>query len=128
MRDKINRAAHHTEEILGFLRKLINILNQEKIQWKTDRSVMILRELCEAVDSFKNEFIIYTEYDKTPYKGGKMYVDVVDGLIKDIREKIEGSTIKYRDGTLVTATKRRISGISTKGRSFGISQKKLKHR
>ena len=107
--ERIELASHHIEEAAGFARKLINILNSDGIQWKTDRSVMILTEMCEIIDSFCDRFVIYTRYKNDPYKGGRMYVDVVRDIVDDIRIKISGPTVKYRPNSAQKEKIRRIS-------------------
>lgn len=98
MSERIERAAHHVEEMAGFTKKLVNILISEKAPWKTDRTVMILNELCETIDTFAARFIKYTRYAKQQYKGGGMYIDVVSHITQDIKLKLKGETLKYRSG------------------------------
>jgi hypothetical protein len=96
LQERIERAAHHVEELAGFTRKLLNILNNEKIEWRTERSVMVLTELCEHIESFSVRFIKHTKYATVPYKGGGLYIDVVHRIAEDIIKKLAGPTIKYR--------------------------------
>lgn len=93
---KFELAAHHIEEVAGFTRKLINILNSEKAEWKTDRSVMVLTEMCELIDGFGERFLKYTTYDSTSYKGGQMYIEVISTLTTNILVKISGPRVKPR--------------------------------
>ncbi|MEM5314289.1 potassium channel family protein [Paraburkholderia sp. JHI869] len=94
--ERIERAAHHVEELAGFTRKLVNILENERILWRTDRTVMLLEELCELVDRFSECFIRYTKYADKPYKSGGMYLKLIETITKDITAKTKGTIAKYR--------------------------------
>lgn len=96
MSERIERAAHHVEEVAGFTRKLLNILISEKIDWKTDRTVMVLTELCETIETFAIRFTKHTKYAELPYKGGGLYINVITDITNDIRSKLSGETIKYK--------------------------------
>lgn len=109
LQSRVELAAHHIEEAAGFARKLLNILDMSGLKWKTDRTVMILTELCEVTESFQHRFIKYTKYDQTPYKGGNMYSAVIDRTLTDIRKKIAGPTEKYKANSGQTSKVRRIS-------------------
>ncbi|MGF6732787.1 hypothetical protein OKW50_004932 [Paraburkholderia youngii] len=93
---RIERAAHHVEELAGFTRKLVNILESEKVLWRTDRTVMVLEELCELVNRFAERFVPHTRYAHTPYKGGGMYLQVTEKITSDIAEKMKGARVKYQ--------------------------------
>lgn len=83
----VERAAHHVEELAGFSRKYLNLLQHKNIDWKQDRTVLILLSLCDQIDYFLDQFIERTSYASKPYKGGGMYKDVVKSIANDIREK-----------------------------------------
>lgn len=93
---KFELAAHHIEEVAGFTRKLINILISEKAAWKTDRTVMVLTEMCRLIDQFGEQFVKYTDYASMSYKGDQMYTELISNLTQEIRQKISGPTAKYR--------------------------------
>lgn len=121
MAERIERAAHHVEEVAGFARKLVNILINEKVEWKTDRTVMLLTELCDAIDSFAVRFTKHTKYASRPYKGGGLYVNLITGITSDIRRKISGPTVKYRIAKSQGAKPRRISRARTDSLSRGLT-------
>lgn len=87
----VERAAHHVEELAGFSRKYINLLQSKNIDWKQDRTFSILLTVCDQVDYFVDQFIEKTSYASRPYKGGGMYRDVVKSITNDIREKCRKS-------------------------------------
>lgn len=83
----VERAAHHVEELAGFTRKYINLLQNKSIDWKQDRTILILLTLCDQIDYFVDQFIEKTSYAIKPYKDGGMYRDVVKSITNDIRKK-----------------------------------------
>jgi len=83
----VERAAHHVEELAGFSRKYLNLLQHKKVEWKQDRTTLILLLLCDQIDNFVDHFIEKTSYGTGPYKGGGMYRDIVKSITKDIRAK-----------------------------------------
>ncbi|WP_368646693.1 potassium channel family protein [Castellaniella ginsengisoli] len=121
MSERIERAAHHVEEVAGFTRKLVNIIISEKIDWKTDRTVMLLTELCETIETFAIRFTKHTKYAKLPYKGGGLYIDVITDITNDIRGKLPGETIKYKDYKSRSATQRRISRAKPNAPARGLT-------
>ena len=96
MPERIDRAAHHVEEIGGFVRKLVNVLDSEKIVWQTDRTKKLLIEICNAIEGFSLQFTRYTKYAEGPYKGGGHYSEVVQGIVQDIRRKLPETVVRYR--------------------------------
>lgn len=83
----VERAAHHVEELAGFTRKYLNLLQNKNIDWNQDRTILILLTLCDQIDYFVDQFIEKTSYASKPYKGGGMYRDVVKSISNDIRKK-----------------------------------------
>lgn len=83
----VERAAHHVEELAGFTRKYLNLLQNKSIDWKQDRTILILLILCDQIDYFVDQFIEKTSYAIKPYKGGGMYREVVKSVTNDIRKK-----------------------------------------
>lgn len=83
----VERAAHHVEELAGFSRKYLNLLQHKKIDWKQDRTVLIVLSLCDQIDIFVDQFIERTSYGGRPYKGGGMYRDIVKSITRDVRAK-----------------------------------------
>lgn len=110
---KFELAAHHIEEVAGFTRKLINVLNSEKAEWKTDRSVMVLTEMCELISQFEQRFLKYTVYDSMPYKGDQMYTEVVSALTKNILSNTSGPRVKYRPSGSKSLKVNRSSRVGT---------------
>ncbi len=96
LHERIERAAHHVEELAGFTRKLVNILDNEKVPWRTDRTVMVLKELCALVNRFAERFVPHTKYAHIPYKGGGMYLPVIESITGDIAEKMNGARVRYQ--------------------------------
>jgi hypothetical protein len=107
--ERIERAAHHVEEISSFIRKLINIMNDANIPWKTDRVVMLLTEICELIDSFSIYVTKHTKYGHGGYKGKALYRDLIIRTTSDIRRALAGSTIKYRKRSNQGSTLRRLT-------------------
>lgn len=87
MADRIQRATHHVEELAGTVRKLINFLDSNKIDWKTERTTQILADLCDGIEEFAKTYTPYTRYQNEKYKGGQ-YLEVVQSEIYDIRKKL----------------------------------------
>jgi len=83
----VERAAHHVEELAGFTRKYLNLLQNKSIDWKQDRTILILLTLCNQIDYFIDQFIKKISYAIKPYKGGGMYRDVIKSITNDIRKK-----------------------------------------
>lgn len=83
----VERAAHHVEELAGFSRKYLNLLQHKKVEWKQDRTILIILSLCDQIDDFVDQFIERTSYGSRPYKGGGMYRDIVKSITRDIRAK-----------------------------------------
>jgi hypothetical protein len=83
----IERASHHVEELMGFTRKYITILEVKGVTWRTPRTKQILIQLCDAADLFIEEYIPYTKYQTETYKGGGSYKNIVSLIVKDIRLK-----------------------------------------
>lgn len=107
--ERIERAAHHVEEISSFIKKLINIMNNSNIPWKTDRVVMLLTEICELIDSFSDYVEKHTKYGQKGYKGNVLYKSLICRTIGDIRRALAGQTIKYRKTSHEGSTIRRLS-------------------
>lgn len=107
--ERIERAAHHVEEISSFIKKLINIMNNANIPWKTDRVVMLLTEICELINSFSNYVAKHTKYAQKVYKGNVLYKDLIFRTTCDIRSALAGQTIKYRKYSHKGSTLRRLS-------------------
>lgn len=85
---RIERAAHHVEELASFTRKYINLLNSKNINWRTDRTKQIVTQLCDAVDSFTAKYIVHTRYATQSYKDGGLYTKIVSNLTRQIRRKL----------------------------------------
>ncbi len=83
----VERAAHHVEELAGFTRKYLNLLKQKNVQWRQDRTIMIIISLCDQIETFVESYTEKTQYAEKPYKGGGMYRDIVNSIINDIRNK-----------------------------------------
>jgi hypothetical protein len=86
---KIERAAHHVEELSGFIRKLLNLLEHKKFPWHTHRTHMILERLCNEIDTFRDEFLRHTSYKSLPYKNGGDYAEIVERISSDIRQQLK---------------------------------------
>lgn len=84
---RVERAAHHVEELASFTRKYINLLISSKTHWQTQRTVQILSQLCEAIDKFSSSYVVHTRYANQQYKGGGYYRDIVRNLTSQIRAK-----------------------------------------
>jgi hypothetical protein len=52
MKIRIERAANHVEELAGIIRKLINIMDQNNVAWKTEHTTQILKDLCDEIEIF----------------------------------------------------------------------------
>jgi hypothetical protein len=85
---RIERAAHHVEELAGFVRKYTNLLVMSKISWQTHRTKQILSQLCEEIDLFSRKYVVHTRYSTQSYKGGGLYRDIVQNLTIKIRENL----------------------------------------
>lgn len=85
---RVERAAHHVEEMASFVRKYINLLISSKATWNTPRTRQILMQLCAEIDAFSTSYIVHTRYSKQEYKGGGFYADIVKGLTEGIRSKL----------------------------------------
>jgi hypothetical protein len=85
---RVERAAHHVEELASFVRKYATLLNLSKATWQTPRTKQILTQLCEAIDSFANSYIVHTRYATQKYKGGGLYKDIVLNLTKTVRSNL----------------------------------------
>lgn len=83
----VERAAHHVEELAGFSRKYLNLLQHKNVEWKQDRTTLIIMSLCDQIDCFVDQFIERTSYASSPYKGGGMYRDIVKSITRDVRAK-----------------------------------------
>ncbi|RXZ36093.1 two pore domain potassium channel family protein [Oxalobacteraceae bacterium CAVE-383] len=91
---RIERAAHHVEELSGFIRKLLNLLVDKKVEWHTHRTHMILTRLCDEIDSFREEFLAHTRYTTHPYKNGGDYAEIVKRISYEIRQKLTKPIVK----------------------------------
>ncbi|MDB5762391.1 MAG: ion channel family protein [Herminiimonas sp.] len=96
MADRVERAAHHVEELAGFTRKLVNLLVVHRAEWRTHRTRLILSSLCDAVESFSERYVKHTRYVVDGYKGGGLYKDIVAKTTSDIRANLLGATVKQR--------------------------------
>lgn len=85
---RVERAAHHVEEMASFVRKYINLLITSKQAWNTPRTRQILTQLCSEIDTFSGSYIVHTRYSKQEYKGGGLYADIVRSLTQSIRKKL----------------------------------------
>lgn len=85
---RVERAAHHVEELASFTRKYVNLLISSKALWQTPRTKQILSQLCDSIDEFCGSYVIHTRYAKEEYKGGGFYRDIVQSLTKQIRAKL----------------------------------------
>ncbi len=85
---RVERAAHHVEEMASFVRKYINLLISSKAAWNKPRTKQILMQLCAEIDSFSSSYVVHTRYSKQEYKGGGQYADIVKRLTNDIRKKL----------------------------------------
>lgn len=85
---RVERAAHHVEELASFTRKYANLLLTAKVPWQTRRTRQILSQLCDAIDAFSNSYVIHTRYAKEQYKGGGDYRKIVQNLTGQIRAKL----------------------------------------
>lgn len=85
---QIERAAHHVEELASFARKYLNILIAGKMPWQTRRTKRILKELCQAMERFNNNYTTYTRYATEEYKGGGKYKEIVQSIIAEIRSQL----------------------------------------
>lgn len=83
--EHVERAAHHVEELASFTKKYIRLLNTKSIEWKKDRTKLIIKRLCESIESFNTRFVIYTKYNTVPYKGSAVYQEVINSLISEIK-------------------------------------------
>lgn len=85
----VERAAHHVEELAGFIKNYLNLLNQQQIVWKTERTVLIIESLCAQIENFVDTYAQQTRYAYEPYKGGGIYKEIVWAITKNIRGKCE---------------------------------------
>lgn len=83
----VERAAHHVEELAGFSRKYLNLLQHKKVNWRKDRTLSMVLLLCDQIDIFVDQFVERTRYGSRPYKGGGMYRDIVKSISEDVRAK-----------------------------------------
>lgn len=85
---RVERAAHHVEELASFTRKYINLLIAAKVNWLTPRTKLILISLCNSIDAFTQSYVIHTRYATEDYKGGGRYSEIVQELTSQIRAKL----------------------------------------
>lgn len=83
----IERGAHHVEELAGFTRRLVKLLEKKGDEWRTSQTTYILKELCVNLETFVGSYSKYTKYETQPYKGG-VYRDTVRSIVADIRSTI----------------------------------------
>lgn len=81
----IERASHHLEELISFIRKLLLLMDNKSMSWRTDRTKKILTEICDAAEYFNEEYIPYTKYFNEEYKNSGLYTDKLTSLISDVR-------------------------------------------
>ena len=87
----VERAAFHAEEMISAIARYIHIMeNAHKSDWKTERTIEIISNLCNTIDSFTNNYIKYTSFANTAYKSGpSLYSEVISNTIKQLRKDVE---------------------------------------
>lgn len=85
---RIERAAHHVEELASFTRKYVNLLISGHVNWQTPRTKQILIQLCDEIDLFSNKYVIHTRFATQEYKGSGLYKDIVCSLTNQIRSQV----------------------------------------
>lgn len=66
---RYNRTAYQTEELVGVITSLINQLNHQKLDWKTEKSKELLNDIKHNLGLVKDEILKKTKYNTEHYKG-----------------------------------------------------------
>ena len=72
LEDRYTRTAYHVEELAGVVTSFIRKMDQEKMNWKTPKSLSLIEDICNLVIRFKNDILPHSSYTSQPYKGNDL--------------------------------------------------------
>jgi hypothetical protein len=88
VKDHIDRAATHVEELSSMIKKYINYINDKSNEWKTKQTARALENIADNLDVFLT-FVKYSKYENNNnYKNNDSYEKIINNTIKDIRNLI----------------------------------------
>ncbi len=84
--DRMERAAHHVEELASVLRRFLNVLNQHNVDWKTKYSSWHIREITNKLTRSIHLIGNNSVYAEKPYKHHVKYGELLESIIISIND------------------------------------------